>query len=145
MKLISFAALSFLAIAVSARTRQGDASQRAGAPSAEQSQSAQENPRQSLQNELNQLLDDYKAKQAAATDLQNDIDEIEKGMSEAELELSNLDEPEKTISQIYLSRLDRVLTIIRDSKRILDDEMADIKKESEDVNKAIASLDETPE
>ncbi|KAH6563386.1 hypothetical protein BASA62_008597 [Batrachochytrium salamandrivorans] len=138
MKLISFAVLSFLAITVSAYPRlstgvqRGQQSQSAASQDLEESQSTidhseQEDPRESLQAILGELFDDYKKRQAAVGQLQNIIDEMEEERSDARVELNDPDRPDKAAAAQELFTVHRYLTIIRASKKALENEMDEIK------------------
>ncbi|KAH9261331.1 hypothetical protein BASA82_001036 [Batrachochytrium salamandrivorans] len=138
MKLISFAVLSFLAITVSAYPRlstgvqRGQQSQSAASQDLEESQSTidhseQEDPRESLQAILGELFEEYKKRQAAVGQLQNIIDEMEEERSDARVELNDPDRPDKAAAAQELFTVHRYLTIIRASKKALENEMDEIK------------------
>ncbi|KAH6599332.1 hypothetical protein BASA50_003102 [Batrachochytrium salamandrivorans] len=168
MKLISFAAISLLAITVSAYPGLGTPPQ-----GAEQSQSTDtqgleepqstttqilpEDPRQSLQNELDELDKEYKVKQDEADKLQSDINDLKEEKSSIKsriVELDRLDESDepdesdefnKANLLQHLSNLQISLDKVKESRRILKIEMKATMEYYSGMVRAITALDETPE
>ncbi|KAH6563060.1 hypothetical protein BASA83_009538 [Batrachochytrium salamandrivorans] len=156
MKLISFAALSFLAITVSAYPRLSTGAQRGQQSQGATSQSEQqyqddadpnehEDPRESLQDTLMELNEDYKKRQAAVGQLQGIIDEMEKEKSDVESELNDPNRLDKEDLAQEFFAIKRYLIILQEAKRDIEIEMAGIKHNYEHVKESIAGLDEMQE
>ncbi|KAH6578563.1 hypothetical protein BASA60_003594, partial [Batrachochytrium salamandrivorans] len=140
MKLISFAALSLLAITVSAYPHQNpderDLEESQGATTQilleSQSVTAQDlqgNPRQWLWNEFDKLHKEYEAKQVVAAGLQDEIDEMEKEMSDVKSRADASEEPVKTnLLRDFLAK-NEVFSILQESKRILERELKGLLKQ----------------
>ncbi|KAH6567192.1 hypothetical protein BASA60_009165 [Batrachochytrium salamandrivorans] len=156
MKLISVAAISFLAIAVSAYPHRSAASQGleenqgATTQSTQQYQSSivyilRQRYRGSLQEEMGNLETSYKVKQAAVDDLQSDINEMQREISDMESRANRFSRPGgETSSRVFFAR-NRPLAIAQASKSALEDEMRAIMEEYAAVVNEIASLDDIPE
>ncbi|KAH9249973.1 hypothetical protein BASA81_012220 [Batrachochytrium salamandrivorans] len=145
MKLISFAALSFLAITVSAHPGLGTPPQDLEEPQSTASQILLEDPRQSLQDELDELDKEYKEKQAGVGELQNTIDVMEKEKSEIESSIVELDRLKKANLPQKLSNLQISLDKIKKTKRDIEYGMRFIKKEYDSVSEELAEFGQTPE
>ncbi|KAH6563061.1 hypothetical protein BASA83_009539 [Batrachochytrium salamandrivorans] len=151
MKLISFAVLSLLAITVSAHPGLGTPPQGLEEPQSTTTQSELEDPRQSLQNELDGLDKEYKVKQDEADKLQNDINDLKEEKSSIKssiVELDRLDESDefkKANLLQHLSNLQISLDKVKESRRILKIEMKATMEYYGGMVRAITALDETPE
>ncbi|KAH9268143.1 hypothetical protein BASA83_009535 [Batrachochytrium salamandrivorans] len=140
MKLISFAVISLLAITASAYPHQNpderDLEESQGATTQilleSQSVTAQDlqgNPRQWLWNKFEELHKEYEAKQVVAAGLQDDIGEMEEEMSDVKSRADASEEPVKTnLLRDFLAKND-VLTILQESKRILERELKGLLKQ----------------
>ncbi|KAH6589115.1 hypothetical protein BASA50_010281 [Batrachochytrium salamandrivorans] len=165
MKLISFAVISFLAITVSAYPGLGTPSQDLEEPQSTTTQSAQEpqsttvhseqeyqsttaqdlseNSQQSLQDKLEKLIESYKAKQAEANELQNEIKELETEMSLMDSRANTLDGSEMMdLVQEFLAK-NASWDIAYANKQTLKREMTAIMEECDEMIKKTPSLDET--
>ncbi|KAH6599331.1 hypothetical protein BASA50_003101 [Batrachochytrium salamandrivorans] len=145
MKLISFAALSLLAITVSAYLPRNTNSQDLQESQGAAFQSTQEDLRQSLQAELDKLLQNYNEKQAEVGELQNTIVKMEEEKSEIELQLNDLSGLEKEASAQNLYNLDISLDEVKKTKRDIEYDMELIEEEYGNVAESIAGLDEMQE
>ncbi|KAH6567188.1 hypothetical protein BASA50_009583 [Batrachochytrium salamandrivorans] len=145
MKLISFAVISFLAITVSAYPHRSAASQELEEPQIDLAHSTYGQHIQSLQNELEELLNDYKAKQKKADKLQHIINEMEKAISDLESRAGDLDESEKKASAQTLLGIQMYLKTVKESKGALDHKIESTMAEYNDTVAAIVSLGGVPE
>ncbi|KAH6567193.1 hypothetical protein BASA60_009166 [Batrachochytrium salamandrivorans] len=144
MKLISFAVISFLAITVSAYPHRSAASQGLEESQIDLVHSVNGQYLQLLQVELNELLDNYKAKKDEADKLQDIIDAMEKEISDLESRASDLDDPEKKASAQNLSNLQISLEEAKEFKSTLEDEMDAAMEEYGDTVEEIVSLGGVP-
>ncbi|KAH6567190.1 hypothetical protein BASA50_009581 [Batrachochytrium salamandrivorans] len=144
MKLISVAVISFLAITVSADPHRSAASQGLEESQIDLVHSVNGQYLQLLQVELNELLDNYKAKKDEADKLQDIIDAMEKEVSDLESRASDLDDPEKKASAQNLSNLQISLEEAKEFKSTLEDEMDAAMEEYGDTVEEIVSLGGVP-
>ncbi|KAH6592180.1 hypothetical protein BASA50_008225 [Batrachochytrium salamandrivorans] len=108
-------------------------------------QGLSENSRQSLQDKLDKLTKEYKAKQAAASELQNTMDGLETRMSDIGLRANIPDGPGMMdLVREFLAK-NSGLAKARASKKALEREMDAILKECDDLVKGTTSSDETRE
>ncbi|KAH6591266.1 hypothetical protein BASA50_008843 [Batrachochytrium salamandrivorans] len=156
MKLISFAVISFLAITVSAYPYQNpderdlEESQGASFQSGQQPQGAAsqillENPPQSLQDKIDKLTNEYEGKQAAAGELQNEIDRLGEEMAKIESRVHTLDGSERTNLVRDFLATNTSWDLAHAAWEALQHEMEDIRKERGELVKQMALLNETQE
>ncbi|KAH6591876.1 hypothetical protein BASA50_008389 [Batrachochytrium salamandrivorans] len=158
MKLISFAVISFLAITVSAFPPNHPDAKDVGQSSNEQqppstdaqgleelqgasfqtTQDSSESFQQLLHDKLDDLIDEYTTKHAAANKLQIEVDKMENELSEIVLRTEGLDGPEKEESMRDFFAKQRLWSGKYGFMKSLEHGMATIKKQYDDLVKEIA-------